>query len=375
MVAQCQHQFVHKYGVVIRWCDYYDPASDGDFPEPGAHPLREAVAVCNICDLHVCASCADDLQTLAVYRSVREGSHIMTQQAFVNPALQQAQQQVAVAAADPYAGLGLSVPSSLDDIPQRLVCSVAGFENTGKTHFALTGRDPVVIINLDVGTEGVAEKFQAAGKRVYTYDIALEKPTALIDAPDGATQMVWQSQWRKLTGTLEQIYALHPGTVVIDTMTETYELVRLAHFGKTDQVMPNKYGPVFAEMRAMVRMAYAAEYTTTVFTHKMGKNFDTGLPEVKGWKDMDFLVQVNLQNDRAPNEAGHGLENYYATIRKCRQNPHASGMMLMGENFSLQYLGMADITVATIVTTPIPSGDDDALCLESMRLAILEEAG
>ena len=241
------------------------------------------------------------------------------------------------AVANPYESIGLISPS-LETTPQRIIASIAGFEKTGKTHLSMTGRSPIVIINLDVGTEGVAEKFKATGQDVYVHNIELQRPTSLIEASDGASHAVWKQQWIELNRKLEQIYTLNPGTVVIDTMTEVYELVRLAHFGKMDQVMPNRYGPVFAEMKAMVRQAYAAERTSTVFIHKMGTNFDTKQPEVKGWRDMDFMVQVNLRNDRTPPEAGFGLDNYYSVIKDCRQNPYTNGMRLEGEQFSLQYL-------------------------------------
>ena len=67
---------------------------------------------------------------------------------------------------NPYGALGLSTPV-LGGLPKRLVISLAGFEKTGKTHLAFTGKSPIVIFNLDLGTEGVIEKFQAAGKEIY----------------------------------------------------------------------------------------------------------------------------------------------------------------------------------------------------------------
>ena len=239
--------------------------------------------------------------------------------------------------ANPYERIGLIVPSA-DSVPRRLVIALSGFEKTGKTHLALTGRSPIVLFNLDVGEEGVVEKFKAAGKEVYIHQIPLERPTSLITSPDGASQEVWKKNWKDLNTKLEQVYALNPGTVIIDTWTEAYELARLAHFGKVDQVMPNRYGPVFAEMAAAVRQAYDAESTTTVFTHKMGINFDTKQPEVKGWSQMPYMVQVNLENKRTPSQLGYGLDDYSCTIKDCRQNPHVNGYALRDNTFSIEYL-------------------------------------
>ena len=88
---------------------------------------------------------------------------------------------------NPYGALGLSTPV-LGGLPKRLVISLAGFEKTGKTHLAFTGKSPIVIFNLDLGTEGVIEKSQAAGKEIYVYDVPVERPTGLIASPDGASQ-------------------------------------------------------------------------------------------------------------------------------------------------------------------------------------------
>ena len=238
---------------------------------------------------------------------------------------------------NPYLQLGLSVPEP-DAIPYRLVVSLAGFEKTGKTHFALTGRPPIVVVNLDVGLEGVAEKFKAAGKEVYIHNIPLVRPTSLIESDDGASKEIWQRQWRELNVMLSQVYALNPGTVILDTWTEGYELARLAHFGKLSQVQAHQYGPVFAEMRSVIRQAYASRHTTTVFVHKMGLEYETKVPEVKGWNQMDFHVQVNLRNGKNPAPAGFGLEEIYTQIKDCRQNPDTNGYLLQEATFSLEYL-------------------------------------
>ena len=105
----------------------------------------------------------------------------------------------------------------------------------GKSYLAYTGRPPLVVINLDVGDEGVIEQFKAQGKEVYVYNIPLMRPTSLIEASRrrGTGDMEAAVVPVELNQTLEQVYRLNPGTVVIDTMTEAYELARLAHFGKT----------------------------------------------------------------------------------------------------------------------------------------------
>jgi hypothetical protein len=240
-------------------------------------------------------------------------------------------------AINPYEALGFTVPDPAS-IPRRVIASIAGFEKVGKSFLAYTGRPPLVVINLDVGDEGVIEQFKAQGKDVYIYNIPLVRPTSIIEASEDAGPAMWKQQWSQLNTTLEQVYRLNPGTVVIDTMTEAYELARLAHFGKLTQVMPHQYTMVQSEVRSMVRMAYAAEQTSTVFIHKMGYNFDSKLPEIKGYNQMPFMVQANLENYKMPNPAGYGIDTFYSKIKDCRQNPHTNGMVLDGANFSLEYL-------------------------------------
>ena len=43
--------------------------------------------------------------------------------------------------------------------PRRLVCSIEGWDKSGKTHLAMTAPEPIVYLDLDVGTEGVKERF------------------------------------------------------------------------------------------------------------------------------------------------------------------------------------------------------------------------
>ena len=54
-------------------------------------------------------------------------------------------------------------------IPDRRTIVVAGREKQGKTNFALTAPDPIAHFNLDVGLEGVIEKFRTT-KVIYTHD-------------------------------------------------------------------------------------------------------------------------------------------------------------------------------------------------------------
>jgi hypothetical protein len=98
---------------------------------------------------------------------------------------------------------------SVRERPRRLVASVSGKEKVGKTHFALTAPDPIFLISVDIGTEGVVDKFQAEGKRIYIYEVRLSKT---------AKQDVYVPMWENLKKIFEKVYQAGAGTVVVDSV-------------------------------------------------------------------------------------------------------------------------------------------------------------
>ena len=117
-------------------------------------------------------------------------------------------------------------------IPQRLISKVAGPEKTGKSHLALTSPPPIIYFSIDIGTEGVVEKFQKQGTQVFVYDIQMKK---------GGKPEDYKDAWNKLDVCLDLAVQVGQGTIVFDTWTEMYEMARLAHFGGSmDKVNPGE---------------------------------------------------------------------------------------------------------------------------------------
>ena len=142
-------------------------------------------------------------------------------------------------------GMGFS-----DDVierPYRLVASVSGREKVGKTHFALTAPDPIFFINIDIGAEGVLDKFQAEGKKIYLYDVRV---------PRTAPKDYYVPMWESLKKVFEKACQVGAGSIVVDTASEVWELARLAKFGKLTQVMPQHYVEVNNEFREILRLAF-----------------------------------------------------------------------------------------------------------------------
>lgn len=219
-----------------------------------------------------------------------------------------------------------------DDVierPYRLVASVNGREKTGKTHFGLTAPGPIFFINIDIGTEGVLDKFQAEGKKIYIYDVRV---------PRTASKDYYVPMWENLKNVFQKVYQAGVGSVVVDTDTEVYELARLAKFGKLTQVMPQHYTEVNNEYREVLRLAYDSPMNS-IFIHKMKSkyvnNVRTSEYEPSGFSDMEYQSQVNIIMYREDTEEG---PEFSAFIKDCRHNPNVNGELLSGEMCNFEFL-------------------------------------
>ena len=110
-------------------------------------------------------------------------------------------------------------------VPRRLICSVEGMDKTGKSHLAMTAPEPIVYIDLDVGTEGVLSKCQ---KNLLRYEVEQ------MERLGGNKELMerFGEVWADIQAQINLALGLGEGTLVIDTFTEAYDICRLAHFGQ-----------------------------------------------------------------------------------------------------------------------------------------------
>jgi len=221
-------------------------------------------------------------------------------------------------------------------VPRRLIVSVGGREKTGKTHFSLTAPEPIMFFNIDIGTEGVVGKFQEGfggnpAKQVFMYDVRF--------AHGSSNTSDYAPLWIDLKQKLTAAWSLGKGTVVIDTASEAHELSRLAAFGKLTQVMPHHYGPVNAEWRELIRLAYDSDMNT-VLIHKMKPKYVNDVRtrdyEIKGFSETGYLVQANVETSRV-DEAGE-LPKFSVKIGDCRQNAAINNVELTGPMANFEFL-------------------------------------
>jgi len=188
-----------------------------------------------------------------------------------------------------------------------LVCSQA-LEKKGKTHFAFTAPDPIAVISTDTGTEETAAKFKRTGKIIH-----LLKATPAKEI--GTNHDLANREWEKLlNGWMGIVADRSIRTMVIDTHTEFWQTMRLARFGKLEQVPPKKYDEVNRDMRDMVKMIKERGDLNAVFIHKYKKTYvgtkkADGTPGMDSWNgeyeragfgDMGFLCDVVVENNFSP---------------------------------------------------------------------------
>jgi len=235
-------------------------------------------------------------------------------------------------------GAGFS-PGKEVTIKPRIVVSISGLEKCGKSHFALTAPGPIAFFSIDTGEEGVLNKFTK------TKDVWI-KEIAMADEDHVEASVKELDEFKK-----SYYFTLHSKdvrTIIVDTATELWEILRLARFGRLTQVMPYQYGPVNKEYRMLIREAYKYD-KNIILLHKMKAAYvndkKTGDYERAGFADTGFLVQVNAQVYRYAREDGGDFAIY---IKDCRQNPDLAGEELVGPMCNFP-------TLASLVLPDVPA--------------------
>lgn len=216
--------------------------------------------------------------------------------------------------------------------PRRLVMRIGGFEKDGKTHFALTMPPPIALMNIDRGLEGMYEKF-AREKELH---ISRDFRTMLAESMED-NEKRWEAIMSAYKNALEDT---HIRSILYDTDTEAWEIVRLAYLGKLVGVRELHYPEVNSIFRKIIDMALASN-KNVMFTCRLRKQYirgknaegkDTaswnGKYEESGFSEFGSIVQANLRA-KIVNEDGVNIP----TIRviNCRQNMQMNGEVFEGD--------------------------------------------
>jgi hypothetical protein len=219
---------------------------------------------------------------------------------------------------------------------RRLIWRSYGPQKSGKTHFALSAPGPIFIQSFDIGLEGVVEKVIADGKdiRALEYPFNAEDYTSEKQTAEAANEL-----WKQFVS--DYVAALNEArTIVWDTETEVWELLRYARLGAVSGA-PKDYAVLNGEYRGLIRKAYGSgvnlgliQKVKEKWVSKMDPTkgklvpHNTGEMEPTGMKEVGFLVQTNLKHERVM-DAGMNVE-YQVTVEDVRHN---EGQAIVGQTF------------------------------------------
>ena len=219
-------------------------------------------------------------------------------------------------------------------IRTRLTMAVDGVEKCGKTHFSLTAPGPIAIQSVDMGLEGVIQKFQddkeiwLAERRMDLPNGTLLKELSLEETSSAAQKCIKEiiSDYR------DALSDPNIRTIIWDSATEVWEILRLARFGKLTQVKPHHYGPVNAEYKDLLRLANDSD-KTLILLHQMKDEYvndkRTGQYKRSGMSNTGFLVQVGGQCWKSN---GDGMDKkFHFTVNDCRFNSELEGLEFVGD--------------------------------------------
>lgn len=230
----------------------------------------------------------------------------------------------------------------------RLMIGTDGPPDSGKTEFILSAPGPGIVICLDRGYDGCLMNANPpkARRRDYAFK-SISVPLATQVA-----QPVYLDYWKSFYAEYKKALDNPDArTVGLDGDSDSWELQRLAEFGKLTQIPGIMYTNVNAARRAMIARAWDSG-KIIIATNKIKDEYvdetdaagnpvldNAGKPKRKksgeverqGFSDTDYLWQIQLRHfyveatDKTPGQFG-------IRILKCKKDRSLVGLELMGED-------------------------------------------
>lgn len=221
-------------------------------------------------------------------------------------------------------------------VKRRLIVSACAEQGSGKTYFGLSAPAPIAYINLDLNDDGVIQKYQRE-KKIYRSCYSLPNGNGSnTDKISEAAQNAWDSICNDFMG------ALHDNSIrsiVIDTATELWELLRLAVYGKLSGVISRDYQHANAVYRQLIREVEGTE-KNLVLLHKLTNEYKADKPTGNmvraGFKHTGYLVQCEIDMRKVSTE--EFPDKFHAIISKCTLNPEVEGVELQGDSVNFTSL-------------------------------------
>ena len=235
-----------------------------------------------------------------------------------------------------------------------IMIGTEGQTNTGKTEFGLSAPGPGIALCVDRGFDGVLDNPNPPKSR--NADFAFDVTAAPLATQTNQNTYLeyWRAFYERYKKALEN---LDSKTVLLDGDSDSWELQRLATFGKLTQIPPIMYTDVNAARRAMIARAWdsgkiiiATNKIKDEYVDKTDAKGDTvmgndGKPtRVKsgnfvrqGFEDQDYLWQIQLRHlyraSGVNKVTGKEIpQSWGIRILKCKPNPPLQGIELWGSD-------------------------------------------
>ena len=215
--------------------------------------------------------------------------------------------------------------------------SIYGDTGTGKTSLALTAPGPIAFIHAAEKIEGIIQP--AAREK----DIRVHNFGGGVPAKGGPNEIAKAAD--KVMSELKAAWVDAFGwarTIIVDTHTEIWDLLRLARFGTLTPRghIASMYAPVNGEMRSLFK-EFRTQDTTNVITIGMTKESyrndkPTGNMVMAGFKEVPYYSDVIIEMNR--NFLKKSDTDFIATIRKGWWNAMVEGLEIEDEDISFSFL-------------------------------------
>ncbi len=223
------------------------------------------------------------------------------------------------------------------DKPTRETICICALEKSGKTHVSLTPPDPILYLDFDNGLPGVVGKFSDKVIKVIHYQY---------DKSPQVDQEVHEKLWNEFVlDYYEALLSPKYKTIVIDSASTAWELLRLKEFGRAEKIMSFEYGPVNAIYRDLLTKASLSD-KNLILLQRVKKEFEgpswNGKYIINGFNQTGFEADMNVLlnvDDKYRFKAKESKNNKFSlTVLNSRHNHELAGIKFKGDNIDLTNL-------------------------------------
>jgi len=197
-----------------------------------------------------------------------------------------------------------------------LILSVAGSPKVGKTTFALTFPEPIILFSFDLGYDPILKRFPGKQITIKTY------PLPIIDSVRGSgVQKEIQAVWDEFNKDYKSAASGKDfNTLVIDTGTNLYEIARIARAAELGQanIMQHQYGDVYSRIRALIQRVQLTGKNLVITHYLRDKYIDdknTGDKELDGCKIIEGAVDIATWMVKKSEKARDGKVTITTTLQ------------------------------------------------------------